>query len=124
MPGKYDFEQIIINGAWDGRYTFIEPMITREWLLSQPTLRRRTSSSPSRTRRRPYYPTTYTVHVDQQTKDYVIALAGLTIARRPDSLFPPTEENPMSASTESRPPIHGFSHFSATVTDVEASASW
>jgi hypothetical protein len=30
----------------------------------------------------------------------------------------------MSASTESRPPIHGFSHFSATVTDVEASASW
>jgi glyoxylase I family protein len=30
----------------------------------------------------------------------------------------------MTASTESRPPIHGFSHFSATVTDVEASASW
>ena len=25
-----------------------------------------------------YYPTTYSVHVDQQTKDYVIALTGLT----------------------------------------------
>ena len=30
----------------------------------------------------------------------------------------------MSEKPESRPPIHGFSHFSATVTDVEASASW
>jgi hypothetical protein len=25
------------------------------------------------------YPTTYAVHVDQQTKDYVIALTGLTM---------------------------------------------
>ena len=36
VPGKYDFQKIVISGAWDGRYTFVEPMITREWLLTQP----------------------------------------------------------------------------------------
>ena len=78
VPGKYDFEQIIINGAWDGRYTFIEPMITREWLLSQPTAQENLKQ-PQSYQKTAYYPTTYTVHVDQQTKDYVIALAGLTM---------------------------------------------
>ena len=38
VPGEYDFNQIIINGVWDGRYTFIEPMITRDWLLTGPSL--------------------------------------------------------------------------------------
>ena len=38
VPGEYDFNQIIINGAWDGHYTFIEPMITRDWLLTEPSL--------------------------------------------------------------------------------------
>jgi hypothetical protein len=78
VPGKYDFEQIIINGAWDGRYTFIEPMITREWLLSQPTAQENLKQ-PQSYQKTAYYPTTYAVHVDQQTKDYVIALAGLTM---------------------------------------------
>lgn len=78
VPGKYDFEQIIINGAWDGRYTFIEPMITREWLITQPTLQE-SLKQPQSYQKTAYYPTTYTVHVDQQTKDYVIALGGLTM---------------------------------------------
>jgi hypothetical protein len=78
VPGKYDFQQIIINGAWDGRYTFIEPMITREWLLSQPTAQENLKQ-PQSYQKTAYYPTTYAVHVDQQTKDYVIALAGLTM---------------------------------------------
>ena len=63
VPGAYDFKQIIINGTWDGRYTFIEPMITREWLLTKPASSRR-SSSPRHTRRpattRPPTPSTST----------------------------------------------------------------
>lgn len=78
VPGKYDFKQIIISGVWDGRYTFTEPMITREWLLSQPALQG-SLKQPQAYQKTAYYPTTYSVHVDQQTKDYVITLGGLTM---------------------------------------------
>jgi hypothetical protein len=78
VPGKYDFQKIIISGAWDGRYTFIEPMITREWLLTQPNTQE-SLKQPQAYQKTAYYPTTYAVHVDQQTKDYVITLAGLTM---------------------------------------------
>jgi Domain of unknown function (DUF5602) len=77
VPGKYDFQQVIINGEWDGRYTFVEPMITREWLLSGPTLQGNLKQ-PQAYQKTAYYPTGYSVHVDEQTKDYVIALTGLT----------------------------------------------
>ena len=63
--------------VWDGRYTFIEPMITREWLLSQPTLQENLKQTQAY-QKSAYYPTTYAVNVDQQSKDYVIALTGLT----------------------------------------------
>jgi hypothetical protein len=78
VPGQYDFTQIIINGAWDGRYTFIEPMITRDWLLSGPSLEQ-PLKQPSAYQETGYYPTAYAVHVDQQTKDYVVSLTGLTM---------------------------------------------
>ena len=78
VPGKYDFQKIIISGAWDGRYTFVEPMITREWLLTQPNSQE-SLKQPQAYQKTAYYPTTYDVHVDQQTKDYVIALTGLTM---------------------------------------------
>ena len=78
VPGKYDFQKIIISGAWDGRYTFIEPMITREWLLTQPNSQE-SLKQPQAYQKTAYYPTGYAVHVDQQTKDYVIALTGLTM---------------------------------------------
>jgi len=77
VPGKYDFQKIIISGAWDGRYTFIEPMITREWLLTQPTVQA-SLKQPQAYQKTASYPTSYNVHVDPQTKDYVIALTGLT----------------------------------------------
>jgi Domain of unknown function (DUF5602) len=78
VPGTYDFRQIIINGAWDGRYTFIEPMVTREFLLTQPTVHE-SLKQPQAYQKSAYYPTTYDIYVDQQTKDYVIALTGLTM---------------------------------------------
>ncbi|HEY0574809.1 MAG TPA: DUF5602 domain-containing protein [Pseudonocardia sp.] len=39
VPGEYQFTQIFINGSWDGQYTFMEPMLTREWMLTHPTVR-------------------------------------------------------------------------------------
>lgn len=81
VPGSYDFQQILINGTWDGRYTFIEPMITREWLLTAPSAQQ-ALKLPEAYQQAGYYPTTYGVHVDEQTKDYVISLGGMTMRAR------------------------------------------
>ncbi|MGY1663056.1 DUF5602 domain-containing protein [Geodermatophilus sp. SYSU D00705] len=78
VPGEYDFTEIIINGVWDGRYTFIEPMITRDWLLTGPSLEK-PLKQPAAYQESGYYPTTYAVHVDQQTEEYVVALTDLTM---------------------------------------------
>jgi hypothetical protein len=78
-PGSYDFQQIIISGVWDGRYTFIEPMITREWLLTKPTLQQQPLKQPQAYQKAGYYPSAYSVWVDEQTNEYVIALTGMTM---------------------------------------------
>jgi uncharacterized protein len=78
VPGSYDFKQIIINGTWDGRYTFIEPMITRDWLLAKPTLQQQSLKQPQAYQKSGYYPTAYSVRADEQTNEYVIALTGMT----------------------------------------------
>src|SRR5919112_2302863 len=68
VPGAFDFTQIVINGTWDGRYTFVEPMITRDWLLSKPTSEK-PLKQPQAYQKTSYFPTTYAVHLDQQTND-------------------------------------------------------
>ena len=78
VPGSYDFKHIIINGTWDGHYTFIEPMITREWLLTGPASEQ-PLKLPQAYEKSAYYPTTYGVRVDEQSKDYVISLGGMTM---------------------------------------------
>jgi Domain of unknown function (DUF5602) len=80
VPGAYDFHRIVINGTWDGRYTFVEPMVSRDWLLTDPTSEQ-TLKQPQAYQKSGYFPTTFSVHRDEQTKDYVIALAGLTMRR-------------------------------------------
>jgi hypothetical protein len=78
VPGSYDFEHIVINGTWDGRYTFIEPMITREWLLTRPSSDQ-PLKLPQAYQKSAYYPTTYGVHFDEQANEYVISLGGMTM---------------------------------------------
>ncbi|HZE65351.1 MAG TPA: DUF5602 domain-containing protein [Sporichthyaceae bacterium] len=76
-PGKYDFTQEMIRGSWNGNVTFIEPMITREWLLSHTPLDHQLSE-PQAYQRSGLYPTTYTVHYDAASDEYSIALGGFT----------------------------------------------
>lgn len=78
VPGRYNFEEILINGAWDGKYTFIEPMITRDWLLTNPN-REQQLKQPESWQRTTYYPTTYRVQTDPTNGDYVISLGGMTM---------------------------------------------
>lgn len=79
VPGSYNFEQIIINGTWDGRYTFVEPMLARDWLLTRPTVDQQPLKLPQAYQKKAYYPTTYSVRFDEQAKEYVISLGGLTM---------------------------------------------
>ena len=53
-------------------------MITREWLLTNPSSEQ-ALKQPQAYQKSSYYPTTYAVHVDEQTKEYIISLAGLTM---------------------------------------------
>jgi hypothetical protein len=77
VPGSYDFRYIVLNGSWDGRPTFEEPMITREFLMSGPDVEQ-PLKQPQAFQKTAYYPTTYAIDVDEQTGDYVVSLAGMT----------------------------------------------
>jgi len=78
IPGSFEFTEVLLNGTWDGEFIFIEPMMTREWLATKPSLRE-IVKQPSSYRRTGYYPTVYTVDFDEQAGEYVVALSGLTM---------------------------------------------
>ncbi|MGH3844451.1 MAG: DUF5602 domain-containing protein [Pseudonocardiaceae bacterium] len=60
QPGKFDFTQILINGSWDGTYSFIEPMMTRDWMLTKQAVQKGIKQ-PQAYQRSGYFPTTYSV---------------------------------------------------------------
>lgn len=76
VPGVYDFTETFVNGSWDGDYTFMEPMITREWLLTRPTIREQIKL-PAAYQHSAWYPTVYSVGFDEQAQEYDIALGGM-----------------------------------------------
>ncbi|MFC9786976.1 DUF5602 domain-containing protein [Rhodococcus sp. NPDC127528] len=81
-PGAYDFTQTFMAGSWDGAYTFMEPMMTREWLLTKPTLDRAVKQ-PQSYPKPGYYPTTYSVRYDDSTNEYVVELGGMQMKQAP-----------------------------------------
>ncbi len=73
------FTQTLIYGSYDGRMTFIEPMITRAYLQSNPDMTAaipQPSVYPVAGR---YYPTSYAIHHDAAAHTYVVSLDGLTL---------------------------------------------
>ncbi|SEM24174.1 DUF5602 domain-containing protein [Rhodococcus maanshanensis] len=81
VPGSFDFTEVLLNGSWDGEFTFIEPMMTREWLLTKPTLQE-DLKLPKAYPRSGYSPTTYTVRFDDRSAEYVITLEGMTMREK------------------------------------------
>ncbi|WP_019876235.1 DUF5602 domain-containing protein [Sporichthya polymorpha] len=75
VPGQYTFTETMIHGSYDGAVTFIEPMITREWLLTKPTLNE-AIKQPQAYQRTGLWPTTYSVRFDSATNEYSVALGG------------------------------------------------
>jgi hypothetical protein len=77
VPGTYDFRYIVLNGTWDGRHIFYEPMITRAFLMSGPDVEL-PLKQPRAYQVTAYYPTTYSIRVDEQAEEYVVSLGGMT----------------------------------------------
>jgi Domain of unknown function (DUF5602) len=70
------FTKTFIYGSWDGQYTFMEPMVTVDFLLTHPD-DVQDVSVPARYATPGYYPTAYRVSYDAATKEYRIALTQL-----------------------------------------------
>lgn len=71
------FTSTFIFGSWDGRFIFVEPMVTKTYLETHPNATTNIPqparwSSPGR------YPTTYTVAYDASAREYRFVLGGLT----------------------------------------------
>ena len=73
-PGN--FTEVMIYGSWDGNLTFIEPMMTKAWLDTKPTLEE-LLKLPQAYQKTGFYPTTYKVSFDATTSEYVITLGGM-----------------------------------------------
>lgn len=86
-PAAYrPFTATFIYGSWDGRFTFLEPMITRAHLLAKqtatdPAVRDELLpiAVPERYRTPGYYPTSYRIQWDPQAREYRIGLAHLVL---------------------------------------------
>jgi hypothetical protein len=88
MLGKPDawrpFTTTFIYGSWAGRFTFLEPMITRAHILAKktatdPAVRDEVIPVPTAQQYSPagYYPAAYRIAWDAKTKEYRIALTQL-----------------------------------------------
>jgi hypothetical protein len=74
------FTHTWIFGAYDGRITFLEPMITREYLLSRP----KTCAAikqPEAWQLSGYYPTRYCMRYHDRVDKYTISMEGLVFRK-------------------------------------------
>lgn len=78
IPGEFDFTEVFINGTWDGKYSFMEPMMTREWLLTKPQLQE-PIKQPQAYQQSGYYPTTVSVSYDDEADEYVVGLGDMVM---------------------------------------------
>ena len=83
--GYRPFTTTFLYGSWNGRFTFLEPMITRAYILSKkaatdPAARDEVIaiSAPERVGTSGYYPGAYRITWDAQSNEYRIALTKLS----------------------------------------------
>lgn len=72
------FTKTFIYGMYDARIIFVEPMITRAYILSKPNSTE-SLKLPAKYQKSGYYPTTYSVKYDTQAREHRIGLGGLTL---------------------------------------------
>jgi hypothetical protein len=67
------FTKTFIWGSNNGKFVFLEPMITHDYLLTKPNSEK-TLRQPTAFQRDGWYPGSYTVTYSPSTKEYTIAL--------------------------------------------------
>jgi hypothetical protein len=74
----HPFTATYIYGSYDGQFIFQEPMITKAFLESKPNLSVPIKQA-TKVEKPGYYPTSYSVKYDPQTREYSVALEGLVM---------------------------------------------
>ena len=72
------FSKTFLYGRHDGRLIFAEPMITRAFFEAKTNVTE-AIKLPAQYQQRGYYPTKYSVRYDGATKEYTVALEGMTL---------------------------------------------
>jgi hypothetical protein len=72
-----NFTQTLIYGFYKGKMTFIEPMVTRAFLQSQPNFSASIKQPAAFQVEKYYYPTNYQIKYDAAKRKYQITLTGL-----------------------------------------------
>lgn len=78
LNGK-PFTTTLLYGFASGKMAFVEPMITKAFLESKPAMTEVLKQPAVYAKSGAYYPTKYSVKYDADTKEYTIALEGLTL---------------------------------------------
>lgn len=73
------FGKTFIYGSYDAQFIFAEPMMTKAYLESKPAAVATPVKIPAQYQVSGYQPTSYTVSYDAATKEYRVALTGLTL---------------------------------------------
>lgn len=76
-PVMETFTHTFIIGSFDGWFTFWEPMVTRDFLLTNPDVEKEVKQ-PQAWQRNGWYPTYYKIAWSDRPGEYTIALTGLT----------------------------------------------
>lgn len=70
------FTKTFIYGFYRGKMLFVEPMITKEYLETQPNITIPVKQ-PAAFQKSGYYPTAYSIHFDPNKSEYTVSLEGL-----------------------------------------------
>jgi hypothetical protein len=72
------FTTTFLYGSYDGNMIFAEPMIAKSFLETKTNVTERIKL-PAKYARNAYYPTSYSVKYDPVTREYTVALEGMTL---------------------------------------------
>ncbi len=75
QPGGV-FSKTFLHGSYDKRFTFYEPMITLEYLLSKPNITEDLKLPQAYQKTGLAYPTKYSIKYDTKQKEYIVSLDG------------------------------------------------
>lgn len=79
-PAGKTFTETFIYGSWNGKFIFLEPMITKAYLesLKNTAGMSRNIGAPTQVAKAGYYPSKYSIAYDATAKEYRITLDQLT----------------------------------------------